>query len=109
MRFIIHGAGAVGSLIGGHLAESGAEVVLVAREPHVSAINQSGLLIKSRDGDRVVKNLSAVTSPSDITARLGDVVMLTVKTSQTAHSAQSLHEVFPQDTPVVCMQNSVRN
>ncbi len=109
MRFIIHGAGAVGSLIGGHLAESGAEVILIAREAHVSAINQNGLLIKSRDGDRVVKSLIAVTSPRDIIPRLGDVIMLAVKTSQTAQSVQSLHEVFPQDTPVVCMQNSVRN
>ncbi|MGH9852086.1 MAG: ketopantoate reductase family protein [Blastocatellia bacterium] len=109
MRFIIHGAGAVGSLIGGHLAEGGAEVVLIARKAHVSAINQNGLLIKSSEGDRLVKSLSAVTSPSDITPRLGDVIMLTVKTSQTAHAVQSLHEVFPQDTPVVCMQNSVRN
>jgi 2-dehydropantoate 2-reductase len=109
MRFIIHGAGAVGSLIGGHLAESGAEVVLVGREAHVSAINQNGLLIKSRDGDRTVKSLSAVTSPHDLAPRASDVIILTVKTSQTASSVQSLHEIFPQDTPVVCMQNSVRN
>ena len=52
MRFIIHGAGAVGSLVGGRLAESGAEAVLIARHPHAAAINRNGLLIKSRAGDR---------------------------------------------------------
>ncbi len=78
MRFIIHGAGSIGSLIGGRLAESGAEVVLIARHAHAAAINRSGLLVKSRDGDRVVKALSAVTHPRQITPSLGDVIILTV-------------------------------
>ncbi len=109
MRFIIHGAGAIGSLIGGRLAESGAEVVLIAKSAHVEAVNRSGLLIKSREGERVVNGLSAVTHPRRITPRAGDVVILTVKSSQTAASIQSLRETFPEDTPVVCMQNGVRN
>lgn len=109
MRFIIHGAGAIGSLIGARLAESDAEVVLIGRESHVAAINQNGLLIRSRGGDRVVKPLSAVTHPSVISPRIGDVIVITVKSAQTAASVQSLREVFPEDTTVVCMQNGVRN
>lgn len=109
MRFIIHGAGAIGSLIGARLAESDAEVVLIGRESHVAAINQNGLLIRSRGGDRVVKPLSAVTHPSAISPRIGDVIVITVKSAQTAASVQSLREVFPEDTTVVCMQNGVRN
>jgi 2-dehydropantoate 2-reductase len=109
MRFVIHGAGAIGSLIGGSLAESDAEVVLIARSAHAAAINRRGLLIKSRDGERAVKRLCAVTHPHEITPLAGDVVILTVKSSQTAASVQSLREVFPEDTPVICMQNGVRN
>lgn len=109
MRFIIHGAGAVGSLVGGMLAESGADVVLVARESHAEAVNQHGLEIRSLKGDRVVKNLHAVSSPHQITPRPGDVIFLTVKTSQTAHSVQALREVFPEETPIFCVQNGVRN
>ncbi len=109
MRFIIHGAGAVGSLIGGLLAESDAEVVLIAREAHASAVNQRGLEIKAREGDRLVKNLHAVVDPREIAPRAGDVVILTVKTQQTAASVQLLHRVFPENTPIVCLQNSVRN
>jgi 2-dehydropantoate 2-reductase len=109
MRFIIHGAGSIGSLIGGRLAESGAEVVLIARHAHAAAINRSGLLVKSRDGDRVIKALSVVTHPREITPSLGDVIILTVKSSQSAASIQSLRETFPEETPVVCMQNGVRN
>src|SRR5215475_4891950 len=109
MRFIIHGAGSIGSLIGGSLAESGAEVILIVRHAHAAAINRSGLLIQSRAGDRMVKGLSAVTHPRAITPNAGDVIILTVKSSQTAASVQSLRETFPEDTPVVCMQNGVRN
>src|SRR5262245_8756688 len=109
MRFVIHGAGAIGSLIGGSLAESDAEVVLIARNAHTAAINRHGLLIKSRDGARVVKRLCAVTHPPDITPRADDLIVRTVKSSQSAASVQSLREAFPEDTPVICMQNGVRN
>jgi len=91
------------------LAESGSEAVLVARHAHAAAVNRCGLLIKSRAGDRVVKALSAVTHPREITPSIGDVVILTVKSSQTAASVQALRETFPEETPVVCMQNGVRN
>lgn len=109
MRFIIHGAGSIGSLIGGRLAECGADVVLVTRHAHADAINRGGLLIRSRAGDHMVQGLHAVTHPRDITPSLGDVIILTVKSSQTAASIQSLRETFPEETPVVCMQNGVRN
>src|SRR5215468_5000653 len=109
MRFVIHGAGAIGSLIGGRLSESGAEVALITRYAHAEAINRSGLLIQSREGDRMVKSLGAVTHPRDIAPSNGDVIILTVKSSQTASSVQALRETFPEETPVVCMQNGVRN
>ncbi len=109
MRFIIHGAGAIGSVVGGYLAEGGAEVVLVARPAHAEAIAAHGLTIKSRNGDRVVKRLTVVTEPAQIAPRPGDVIFLTVKTSQTADSVQHLREIFPEETPIVCLQNSVRN
>jgi 2-dehydropantoate 2-reductase len=109
MRFIIHGAGAVGSLVGGLLAGSGAEVILIARDEHAAAVNHYGLLIKSPKGDRLVKNLSAVCSPNEITPRSDDVIFITVKTQQTPASVQSLREAFSEDTPVFCVQNGVRN
>jgi len=109
MRFIIHGAGSIGSLIGGRLAESGAEAILIARDAHAAAINRDGLLIHSREGDQVVKSLRAVTHPRDITPKNGDVIILTVKSSQTAASVHALRDTFPEETPVVCMQNGVRN
>jgi 2-dehydropantoate 2-reductase len=42
--YVIFGAGAVGSAIGGYLARAGHEVVLVARETHVAAVREHGAL-----------------------------------------------------------------
>jgi 2-dehydropantoate 2-reductase len=43
MRYIVIGAGAVGGTIGGRLFESGHDVVLVARGPHLDALRAHGL------------------------------------------------------------------
>jgi 2-dehydropantoate 2-reductase len=109
MRFIIHGAGAIGSVIGGKLAEAGQEVVLITREAHAQAITKNGLTLKSRAGDRRILNLTAVTSPSKIAPRSGDLVFITVKSARTADSVHHIREVFPEATPVFCLQNGVRN
>lgn len=110
MRFIIHGAGAIGTLVGGKLAAHGIETVLIAREAHAAAINQTGLRLVAPEGQQhVTSHLSAVTHPSQITPRAEDVILLTVKTSQTEDSAHLLRDTFSEDTPVVCLQNAVRN
>ena len=82
MRYIIHGAGAVGSLTGGRLAESGAEVALIARAAHAEAINERGLRIRSQEGERRVSGLLAVTTPQQIAPREDDLILLTVKLFQ---------------------------
>lgn len=109
MRHIFHGAGAVGSLVGGLLAEQGAEVVLIARAAHAEAINTRGLTIRNKQGDRCIQGITAVTSPQDIEPREDDVLFLTVKSGQTAESVQLLREVFSEPTPIFCLQNGVRN
>ena len=53
MRITIIGAGAIGSVIGGLLSKSGADVTLIGRKPHVEAINQNGLIL-DRDPGRIV-------------------------------------------------------
>src|SRR5438552_1417950 len=42
MRYIIYGAGGIGSVLGGHLFRTGCEVVLVGNAAHVEAISALG-------------------------------------------------------------------
>jgi len=64
MRFIICGAGGLGSVLGGFLAKAGEDVTLVGRPKHMDAVNANGLKISGIYGDHVItENLTAITHP----------------------------------------------
>ena len=46
-RYVIYGAGGIGCTIGARLFASGREVVLIARGPHLEAIRERGLTLKT--------------------------------------------------------------
>lgn len=105
MRFVILGAGAVGATIGGRLADSGHEVVLLARGRHADVIASDGLRLAMPD--RVVTaRLPVVTDPGSLSYDGGDALLLTTKTQDTA----ALLDALPRrDAPVFCVQNGVAN
>jgi 2-dehydropantoate 2-reductase len=106
MRFVVYGAGAVGGLVGALLAEHDEDVLLIARGPHATAIEKSGLTVESPGGRRVLR-LPVAVEPPDI--RPGDVVLLAMKSQDTGPALTSLRQVAPPSTPVVCLQNGVEN
>lgn len=107
MRYIVIGAGAVGGTIGGRLYDAGHEVVLVARGDHARALRADGLRLELPDGDRVLP-IPVVEGPGELTARDGDVLVLAVKTQDTA-GALDLWAGFGDRPAVVCAQNGVEN
>jgi 2-dehydropantoate 2-reductase len=54
-RYIIFGAGAIGSILGAVLHRSGQDVVLVGRGSHVEAIRKEGLRLVSEGVPRRIK------------------------------------------------------
>jgi len=54
MRVLVAGAGAVGSWLGGALLAGGAEVTLVARGEHGTAVADAGLTLRGARGARIV-------------------------------------------------------
>jgi 2-dehydropantoate 2-reductase len=112
MRYIIHGAGALGSLVGGRLAATGAEVLLIGREPHVAAIRDRGLelrLTALAEEPLVIRDISAATTLAGIVPREDDRILLAVKSADTPAALLELGETFSRQTPVFCLQNGVRN
>ena len=55
MRFLIAGAGAIGAYIGARMAHAGFDVTLFARGPHLRAMQQHGVQVKSAEGDFVAR------------------------------------------------------
>ena len=110
MRYIIYGAGSIGCLAGGLLADSGKEVVLVARPEQSEIINRNGIKIHSVvTQSRTVSKVTAVSSVRELKPRHNDILMLAVKSGQTALCCQELREVYGYEAPLLCLQNGVRN
>ena len=104
MRIVIAGAGAIGGYIGARLALSGADVTLFARGPHLQAMSERGLRVKSPEGDfevrpRVSGDLAGIGE--------ADVVVLGVKAHSLPRLAPQLRTLFTSDTVVISTQNGI--
>ena len=51
MKFAVLGAGAIGAYVGAALARGGADVTLIARGPHLAAMQEHGVQVRSPLGD----------------------------------------------------------
>jgi 2-dehydropantoate 2-reductase len=108
VRYVVFGAGAVGGVIGGRLAEHAHDVVLIARGAHYEAIRSDGLTVESSDAS-VTTAIDVVDHPSRIRFTDTDVVILAMKSQDTADALDALTAVAEPTTPVLCAQNGVEN
>ncbi len=107
-RFVIYGAGAIGGVIGALLRRAGHDVALIARGPHGAAIRERGLRLETPDSD-VTFELEVASHPGDLRYRDGDVVVLGMKTQDTAAALGALAAAAPPGIAVACAQNGVEN
>ncbi len=104
MKICIYGAGAIGGYMGLALAESGADVSLVARGAHLEAIKKNGLRLLIDDGERVAR-MNATSNPADLGPQ--DYVIVTLKAHQAWEVAEQVAPLLGPDTAVVTAQNGV--
>jgi 2-dehydropantoate 2-reductase len=108
MRFVVFGAGAVGGVIGGRLAEHGHDVALIARGAHYEAIRDHGLTVESPDG-AVTVAVEVADHPAGLRFTGADVVILAMKSQDTGAALTALSASAAPTTPVLCAQNGVEN
>jgi 2-dehydropantoate 2-reductase len=115
VRYIIIGAGAVGGTIGGNLFIHGHDVVLVARGAHLDALRARGLTLATPKGTETLP-IPAVGGPDELTLLPDDVLILSVKSQDTARVLEQWawrpvgeHATAAGTLPVVCAQNGVAN
>ena len=106
--YVLYGAGAVGGVIGGRLSLAGHDVTLVARGEHLARIQADGLVLDTAEGRHVVRT-QATDTAAEVAWTPDTVVLLVVKSHQTAAALADLVRHAPADTPVVCAQNGVAN
>ncbi|MGA3195835.1 MAG: 2-dehydropantoate 2-reductase [Terriglobales bacterium] len=104
MKFLIAGAGAIGAYIGARMARAGLDVTLFARGPHLKAMQEHGVRVRSAEEDfevrpRIVGSLEE--------AGPADVVFLGVKAHGLPLLVPQLHAVLGPETTVVSTQNGI--
>jgi 2-dehydropantoate 2-reductase len=107
MRYVVYGAGAIGGAIGGLLAAQRHPVVLVARGPHLEALQAKGLELRRPGGVERVR--VDATTADRIRLEASDVVILAVKSQDTASALDVLVRAGGRDAALVCAQNGVDN
>jgi len=106
---VILGAGAMGSLFGGLLAEGGLRVTLLDPwQEHIDKIRQDGLQMVGFGGDRYIP-IGATTNPDEI--ETADYVFVQCKANFNAAAAASIQHLFREgtDTIAISFQNGLGN
>jgi 2-dehydropantoate 2-reductase len=109
MRFVVYGAGAIGGVVGGRLAQHGHDVALIARGDHHDAIRDGGLRLAVPDEETEVLSIPVVSHPAGIDFRDDDVVLLAMKSQHTGKALSALAATAPPTVAVVAVQNGVAN
>lgn len=105
MRICILGAGALGSVFGGLLAEAGHDVTLINRNAaHVSAIRDSGLKLLVAGTERMVR-VSAATGTEGMAPV--DLIIVLVKSLDTASALDAARTIIGPETLLLSLQNGL--
>lgn len=108
MKIAVLGAGAMGCLYGGLLAETNNQVWLIdIWKEHVDIINQVGLKIEDKKGERVIKNIRATINPSEI--GVVDLILVFVKSTITDIALEGAKDVIGENTLILTLQNGLGN
>jgi len=104
VRFAVLGAGAIGGYVGAALARGGAEVTLIARGPHLRAIQDHGIRVLSDRGD--FSATPVATDSLDAVAD-ADVVFLGLKANGLTEIAPRLGELLRPGAAIIAAQNGI--
>ncbi len=107
MKVGIFGAGAIGASIGIRLSAAGLPVTMLARPRLIEAAD--ALVSRGLDGTEHRPGADLVLSEDPEVLRDVQVCLLAVKSRHTAVAAGTLREVLSPGTPVVSLQNGLRN
>lgn len=106
----IAGTGSIGCFVGGMLAAGGRRMALLARPRVIGEIETHGLRLTSFDGldRRLAANQFALSENPDVFADAA-IVLVTVKSADTAGMADIIARHAPVDAVIVSLQNGVGN
>jgi 2-dehydropantoate 2-reductase len=107
MRITIIGVGAMGSLFAGRLANLADITMLGNWEAQLQTLNRDGLSLIHPDGRTTKHRIKATNNPNEI--ETADLVLILVKSPNTAAAAQNTVKLLQENTLVITLQNGLGN
>jgi 2-dehydropantoate 2-reductase len=104
MKICIYGAGAIGGYLGAELALAGEDVTLIARGPHLEAMQKRGLKLLIGDEEKVA-HPRCTYNPADVGPQ--DFVIVTLKAHSAVAIAGNMGPLLGPDTAVVTASNGI--
>ena len=107
---VVAGAGGIGCFVGGIEAAAGRRVSLLARPRVIAEIERFGLTLTSLEGTswHVASRQLKLSEDPKVLAE-ASVVLVTVKSGDTAEIADAIARHAPRDAVIVSLQNGVAN
>jgi 2-dehydropantoate 2-reductase len=108
MKYLVMGAGALGSVFGGLLAERGHDVTFIGADDHLLAMQKQGLIVTGIWGEHRIGPVKAYYGTKDLSGAY-DVVLLSVKSYHTAAVITQTLPFIHEKTLIFSIQNGLGN
>jgi 2-dehydropantoate 2-reductase len=107
---VVAGAGSIGCFVGGMLAAAGRRVGLLARARVIDEIENNGLTVTSFEGfEREIAGSQLLLSGDPRILGEAGIVLVTVKSADTAEVAETIARHAQHDAVIVSLQNGIGN
>ena len=104
MNVLVMAAGAVGGYFGSVMAEKH-DVVLIARNEHLKAIQEKGLQVQSKTSGNFISRATAVARPEE--GYVADIVLYCVKAYHNDSACDVIAPAVGPETTVLTLQNGI--
>lgn len=105
MKICVFGAGAIGGYMGAKLAQAGADVSLVARGPHLAAMQAKGLTLIEEGCEPVTVQVRASADAAELGTQ--DYVIVTLKAHSVPALVGAMQPLIGEHTTIVSGVNGV--
>ncbi|HEX7975006.1 MAG TPA: 2-dehydropantoate 2-reductase [Anaerolineales bacterium] len=110
LRFLIFGAGAIGTYVGGSLALHGHPVVFLERPEVAAELEQRGLCLNLDGREQTIpKPRLAASLKEALNKGPYDAAVFALKSFDTQEMLRSLAPLYRSLPPILCLQNGVEN
>jgi 2-dehydropantoate 2-reductase len=110
-KFLVFGAGALGSVFGGFLLKSGCDLTFIGLGSHYEEILQNGIKITGIWGDHHINPIRGFRSAKELHAKgeKFDIVLFCVKSIDSETTAADAASLLKPDGIMVSIQNGLNN